>query len=111
MPSKALRPCRQPGCPALVEHGYCSEHARPTRERDPRPSSGQRGYNYAWRKRREEHLRIEPNCRVCGAVGTDVDHIVRRRDGGSDEHSNLMTMCHSHHSSKTAKRDGGYGNR
>jgi 5-methylcytosine-specific restriction protein A len=26
MPKRALRPCKQPGCPALVESGYCEGH-------------------------------------------------------------------------------------
>ena len=86
----------------------------PRRERDPRPSSAKRGYGRAWRKLRQEHLDVEPYCVRCRQLGqlveaTDVDHIVSRRRGGSDEHSNLQSLCHSCHSRKTAKHDGGGG--
>jgi phage terminase large subunit-like protein len=33
-----------------------------------------------------------------------VDHIVERRDGGTDDESNLQTLCSSCHSRKTLKR-------
>lgn len=31
-----------------------------------------------------------------------VDHIIRRRDGGSDEYNNLQSLCLKHHQSKSA---------
>lgn len=40
---------------------------------------------------------------------TDVDHIVPREQGGSDQWSNLQALCHSCHSKKTATEDGGFG--
>lgn len=53
-------------------------------------------------------LRSDPLCVLCLAEGrttlaTDVDHIVPRRQGGSDEASNLQPLCHSHHSQKTGR--------
>ena len=69
-----------------------------------RGSSAQQGYGYAWRVRRAEHLRTHPTCVVCGEVATDVDHVHRKEL--SDE---LQSMCHAHHSSKTARQDGGFG--
>lgn len=53
-------------------------------------------------------LRSNPLCVLCLAEGrttvaTDVDHIVPRRQGGSDEESNLQPLCHSHHSQKTGR--------
>jgi hypothetical protein len=35
--------------------------------------------------------------------GSNLDHIVRRKDGGSDDHSNLQTLCNPHHAKKSAK--------
>lgn len=32
-----------------------------------------------------------------------LDHIQRRRDGGSDEHENLQGLCKKHHASKSAE--------
>jgi 5-methylcytosine-specific restriction endonuclease McrA len=34
--------------------------------------------------------------------GSNTDHIIRRKDGGSDEHNNLQTLCDSHHNRKSA---------
>lgn len=69
----------------------------------PRPSPSRRGYGYQWLKIRAEHLEMEPWCRACGIHATDVDHIVPRRQGGSDDHPNLQSLCHSHHSQKTRR--------
>jgi hypothetical protein len=53
---------------------------------------------------------MEPFCRCgYGQPATDVDHILPRRAGGSDEHGNLQSLAHGHHSRKTALRDGGFG--
>lgn len=35
--------------------------------------------------------------------GSNTDHIVRRKDGGSDDHNNLQTQCDTHHAIKSAK--------
>ena len=92
---------RCPRCRALVT-GRCSCVKR--------PSPTARGYGYRWQQVRAEHLRMEPTCRICGEAATDVDHIVSRWYSGSDDHDNLRSLCHSHHSRKTARVDGGFGN-
>jgi 5-methylcytosine-specific restriction protein A len=40
---------------------------------------------------------------------TDVDHIIPREAGGSDDDENLQGLCHACHSRKTAQEDGGFG--
>jgi len=75
--------------------------AKPHHQQGPRPSPTRRGYGPAWQKIREEHLAMEPWCRRCGTKATDVDHIVPKRQGGSNDHSNLQSLCHSCHSQKT----------
>lgn len=75
-----------------------------------RASSAARGYGGRWRKIRDAVLRREPLCRSCRLLGldveaTDVDHIVPRARGGTDEASNLQPLCHSCHSKKTATED------
>lgn len=68
----------------------------------------------AWRVIRSIQLTREPLCRACAqrgraTVASDVDHIDSRNT--SCDQSNLQSLCHSCHSSKTAREDGGFGNR
>lgn len=69
-----------------------------------RPNAHQRGYcSQGWKAaRREVLLRDNYQCQMCGAVvhgkRAHVDHIVPKAKGGSDEVSNLRTLCVSCHS-------------
>jgi 5-methylcytosine-specific restriction endonuclease McrA len=50
----------------------------------------------------------------CNSHATHVDHIQPRPRGaagpsGADRLDNLQSLCRSHHSSKTAQSDGGFG--
>lgn len=77
---------------------------------DGRPSSARRGYGRQWRKLRAAHLTAHPFCEECGrAEATDVDHVLSRAKGGSDEAANLRSLCHACHSRKTCVVDGGLG--
>lgn len=81
-----------------------------TREERRRGSSAARGYDAEWRRVRAIVLAEEPTCRVCHeAPSTDVDHIVPKRQGGTNARANLRGVCHSCHSSKTVLEDGGFG--
>lgn len=115
MPFRPPRPCRTPGCPALVRGVdlYCPQHRGvDTRAYDlARGTAAQRGYGGAWRKLRKAFLAAHPLCcdpfgihakegRV--ALATDVDHIQPKRDGGADDWDNLRGLCHSCHSRRTA---------
>jgi 5-methylcytosine-specific restriction protein A len=69
----------------------------------PRTKPRDNYYNsYTWRKISREHLRLEPLCRICDEKGLTVvakvvDHIQQRRDGGSDNHFNLRSLCFDCH--------------
>jgi 5-methylcytosine-specific restriction protein A len=105
MARRPLRPCAFPRCRTLVRDGtYCAAHAAPAT--DDRPSAAARGYGHRWRKLRSVILRRDPICRACGrAASTDVDHVVPRSAGGTDEAENLQGLCHACHSRKTAVSD------
>lgn len=110
MPSKPKRSCSVAGCPRLVVQGRCPQHALP-RPVDTRPSSTQRGYGSHWRQTRGRYLTAFPFCAVCGTIATDVDHKLSRAKGGTDAWENLQSLCRVHHSQKTAREDGGLGNK
>lgn len=113
MASKPLRPCKHPGCCALVPGGYCDAH-RPRRTADRSVEAQSWRWMYQTSKwldeLRPEQLLREPFCRECARHGirtraTDVDHI---RDHKGDwvlfcDPDNLESLCHSCHSRKTAR--------
>lgn len=83
-----------------------------------RASARVRGYTWRWEKARALHLQAHPFCVECMKagryqIGRVVDHIVPHR--GNDElfwdRANWQTLCKPHHDAKTAKEDGGFGNR
>jgi 5-methylcytosine-specific restriction protein A len=89
-------------CGDLIPRGgiRCPECASAKDAR--RGSRHARGYGGDWTRIRAAHLEAEPWCRECGAEATDVDHIVPRAEGGTDDDANLQSLCHRHHSRKTA---------
>lgn len=129
MPSMPKRPCSHPGCGVLTDNGRCTTHrAQLRKEQDAqRSNSYRRGYGPKWQKARQGWLRVHPLCgdRLDGAeaehsqcmqqqrigIATDVDHIVAV-NGPTDplfwRPSNWQSLCHSCHSMKTAKEDGGF---
>jgi len=56
----------------------------------------------AWRTLRNAFINANPYCAKCGDKATVADHIVRRKDGGTDTFNNLMALCYSCHQSKSA---------
>lgn len=111
------RPCKHGGCRCLTTNisGYCDKHSEDISKY--RQSSSKRGYGYKWRKARETHLQLHPFCEECRRQGkpavlaTDVDHIVPHKGNPVLfwDPNNWQSLCHTCHSIKTAKEDGGFG--
>jgi 5-methylcytosine-specific restriction protein A len=124
MPRRAPSPCREQRCPELVDSsvGYCKQHLRAhkaqakqrhrkynkARASNEDERSLQRFYRTAsWRNIRAAYITKSPLCELCTlrnrvVVGTVVDHIIERRDGGDDlDMANLQTLCHRCHTVKT----------
>jgi 5-methylcytosine-specific restriction protein A len=110
MPMKPLRPCLHIGCPELVQSGYCINHIQDAHMYDRyRGTAAERGYNNVWVKFRIRYLRVHPLCVDClksdrVTPATDVHHVCKLRDGGDRlDANNCMSLCHKHHSERTAR--------
>ena len=70
----------------------------------------QRGYGHAWRKQRGKALERDGYiCQECKTrhiitPATDVDHIIEKAHGGTDDLDNLQSLCNPCHKDKTNKR-------
>jgi 5-methylcytosine-specific restriction protein A len=112
--SKKLRPaCKVKVCPnrALEGSSYCAEHqkiAQKRRKESDRQYDRKRGWqdhNYSsvkWRRIRAYKLKQSPLCEMCLKQGKIVPakiihHIIPRKDGGTDDFDNLMSLCHYCH--------------
>ena len=86
------------------------EHERRKAIDEQRPGSAARGYDAAWRKLRAVFLRQHPDCATprCGAMATDVDHIVSIRDRPDLrlDWGNLRSLCAPCHARRTARDQG-----
>ena len=93
-------------------------HRPPTLQQpQQRLTTTQKGYDYRWKKYRAIFLQLNPLCRECEKEGrfvpaTVVDHIIPHRGDKVRfwDESNHQGLCKSHHDTKTASEDGGFGN-
>lgn len=115
MPNAASRPCRHPGCGQLVRDGssYCHAHQSDRRTTrfgdDRRGSASERGYGSAWAKLRGRIMQRDCGlCQPCLKAGRvtparQVDHIISKAEGGTDDEDNLQAICMDCHKSKTGR--------
>ena len=107
MPSKPAKPCAYPGCPRLVDSGkqYCEEHeleARRSYDKYERSDDVHKRYGRKWTEVRNKYISAHPFCEKCwergiATLADEVHHIVPVDQDGSDEESNLMSLCRSCH--------------
>lgn len=112
MPRPRWKVCSRPGCPELTQAGRCDSCSR-SNDRS-RGTAAERGYDSRWRRTRAAFLyQHDGVCEepFCFELVTDVDHIDGEGPHGPRGHdlSNLRGYCHSHHSQKTVREDGGFG--
>lgn len=76
-------------------------------------SRHERGYGTAWDRLREQVMQRDKRlCQPClrksnrPTVATQVDHIVPKARGGTDDLSNLQAICGPCHTAKTARDNG-----
>lgn len=105
MPHKPLKPCKYPGCPKLTKGSYCDEHkglvAKSYNKYSRSPDHAKK-YGKSWRKVRERYVKKHPLCEKCLKEGRyvpvkEVHHILPISKGGTNEESNLMSLCRSCH--------------
>ena len=110
------RPCARPGCPRTTRARYCPQCQERLQTgtagswaREREQTTTERGYGHAWRKirkriaERDHHL-----CQPCQRAGRttvfdEVDHIVPKARGGTDDDANLECICRRCHREKTAR--------
>lgn len=111
MPLAAPKPCCASGCNVLVYDGSsrCMSHKRreATFSDAKRGTRHQRGYGSAWDVQRKQVMQRDYGiCQPCKAdgllhPGIEVDHVVPKFEGGTDDESNLQTICRARHRLKT----------
>ena len=119
----SLRPCTWPGCGILATSGRCERHRHSAaKEFDrTRGNSHQRGYGRRWQAASEAFLRSHPLCqcpecdegRIRARPASVVDHKVPHRGDMKIfwDSTNWQSMAKPCHDRKTAREDGGFGNR
>lgn len=125
----ALRLCPAPGCPTLTRGGKCDVHRKALQQQDTqrRGTAQERGYDYRWSQLSAKWKRTHPFCGMradmqlhpdhsrCvqhGRMNNEdlvTDHILAKKDGGTDEESNLQTLCQDCNKWKAIQFEGGFG--
>lgn len=67
-------------------------------------STGSAGMGPGWAALRQAILvRDGETCQTCGARATQVDHVLPRHQGGTNDPSNLRALCARCHRSKSGR--------
>lgn len=105
MPRRPLKPCNHAGCRALTAQAYCQAHEeqhKPKAWQSTKGSAHSRGYGAHWRRLRALILTRDPICKACSRrPSNQVDHVVPKSQGGSDDPTNLRGICDGCHKAKT----------
>ena len=111
MPALIPRACRKRGCGGTTtdRSGYCETHRNEGWvQHQQGKSRHERGYGTSWDSRRVRILTRDKHlCQNClrnrrAVAARTVDHIKAKAHGGTDDDSNLESLCWPCHRSKTA---------
>jgi len=106
---KVKTACSEPGCgKGSTQGGRCDEHRRSQQRyrSQQRVSPSRNGYGRAWAKISQTIRGEQPWCinyDTCGNPSQEVDHILPKEDGGTDDRENLQGLCKPCHSRKTMR--------
>jgi len=112
MPAAIPRACRKRGCAGTTtdRSGYCDKHRHEGWQQHQRGQSRQqRGYGSKWDVLRATVLTRDKHlCQNCKrnnliSPAKTVDHIIAKANGGTDDMSNLESLCWPCHRSKTGR--------
>lgn len=110
MPKLPPKPCNQPRCTKYaVKDGRCEDHKKESWASSKGKTPTERGYGHKWRKQRGRALRRDGHlCQECLKNGiitkaTEVDHILNKANGGTDDLDNLQSLCNPCHKEKTVR--------
>ncbi|WP_072071426.1 HNH endonuclease [Raoultella ornithinolytica] len=110
MPALIPRACRKIHCKytTIDSSGYCKKHCNESWQQHQRGKSRhERGYGSQWDIRRSRILKHDNHlCQNClrngrAVTATTVDHIKAKAHGGTDDDSNLESLCWPCHRTKT----------
>lgn len=114
MPKMPPRPCTKPGCKNYsVKNGRCTLHKVEPWLSNKGKSRHDRGYGNDWVRLRKQVLRRDGflciPCKKAGTLtkATQVDHILNKAKGGSDDMYNLQSICDKCHKLKTQGESNG----
>lgn len=105
---RAPRPgCSYPGCSKRAAEGssYCEEHRMAVNkdyEEHGRHYKAHKRYGRNWKRIRDRYIRMHPLCEECmknnkATPATQVHHIKTIAAGGTNEFSNLESVCDACH--------------
>ncbi len=105
MPYKAKRGCQYPGCNQLTYKEYCIKHQKimsKAYDNNTRLPDHNKKYGYQWKRVRVRYAKEHPLCEMCFKEGRytrldEVHHIIPVSRGGTNERTNLMSVCKSCH--------------
>lgn len=101
-----VRRCLEPGCGELSPNSRCPKHSKSHQQERRGVQSGWEWTNTKRRIKKRDGYRCAEviDGEVCGSViDLEVDHVIPRELGGTNDDDNLITRCRDCHLRKHGK--------